>query len=95
MTEITVSAEITREIDFRAEITQCFPVLSGNVYRATQDGGTPYEGPYQVMPKFTHQTLSTKGMKMIDDVTVDPITVSRTSNPSGGKTIYIGGTING
>lgn len=30
-----------------------------------------------------------------DNVTVDPIAVARVENPSGGKTIFIGGIFNG
>ena len=51
-----------------------------------------YDGSYYVLPSFDSQTLETNGLLMNDDVTVDAIYVSRTSNPSGGITVYIGGT---
>ena len=54
-----------------------------------------YTGAYDVDPKFTAQKLETKGKKMLDDVTVEAIEVQRVSNTSGGKTVYIGGLING
>lgn len=54
-----------------------------------------YEGEYDVVPDWDIQTLATKWTIMHDDVTVEAIPVSRTSNPSGGTTVYIGGTING
>lgn len=54
-----------------------------------------YIGPYNVVPSFEEQTLQTKTKVMDDDVTVNPIQVSRTSNPQGGVTVYIGGIING
>ena len=57
-----------------------------------EDSGTiiPYTGDYDVTPKFSKTTLATKDKTMADDVTVRAIPVSRTTNPSGGKTIYIG-----
>ena len=54
-----------------------------------------YTGAYNVDPKFTAQKLATNGKKMLDDVTVEAIEVQRVSNTSGGKTVYIGGLING
>lgn len=53
----------------------------------------PYEGRYIVRPIFEEQTLETRDKYMRDDVTVEAIEVSRTSNPSGGTTVYIGGSI--
>ena len=54
-----------------------------------------YTGTYNVDPKFTAQKLATNGKKMLDDVTVEAIEVQRVSNTSGGRTVYIGGLING
>lgn len=54
-----------------------------------------YTGAYNVDPKFEAQKLATNGKKMLDDVTVEAIEVQRVSNTSGGKTVYIGGLING
>ena len=52
-----------------------------------------YTGEYVVTPSFDSQTLQTTGKIMRDDVSVEPITVSRTSNLAGGNTVYIGGII--
>ena len=60
------------------------------VFRVAHIGGEPYDGPYEVTPEFSAQTLPTKGKSMRDDVTVHAIPVSRTTNPQGGKTVYIG-----
>lgn len=57
-------------------------------------GGEPYTGEYEVTPEFERQTLGTRGKLMSNDVTVNAITVSRTSNDYG-TTIYIGGLLNG
>ena len=54
-----------------------------------------YTGAYNIDPKFEAQKLATNGKKMRDDVTVEAIEVQRVSNTSGGKTVYIGGLING
>ena len=61
----------------------------------TQGDVVPYTGNYIVDPNFATQILGTKEKFMLDDVTVNPIEVARVSNPAGGRTIYIGGEING
>lgn len=61
----------------------------------TQGDVVPYTGDYIVDPDFATQTLETKEKYMLDNVTVNPIEVARVSNPAGGRTIYIGGEING
>lgn len=61
----------------------------------TQGDVVPYTGDYIVDPNFATQMLETKEKYMLDDVTVNPIEVARVSNPAGGRTIYIGGEING
>lgn len=53
-------------------------------------GTDDYSGDYEVTPSFETQTLNTRLKMMTDDVTVKAIPVSRTTNPAGGKTIYIG-----
>ena len=75
-------------IDKPLEITVDFGSLtiSGRCHHDT------YDGTYEVTPTFSKQTLNTYNKLMMDDLTVRPIEVSRTSNPQGGKTIFIGGT---
>ena len=55
--------------------------------------GDIYDGEYVVDPSFDEQTLLTRNKTLEDNVTVNPIMVSRTTNPSGGYTVYIGGEI--
>ena len=57
--------------------------------------GETYEGPYSVDPLFQTTILETRRKFMTDNVRVHPIGVSRVTNLSGGKTVYIGGAING
>ena len=74
-------------IDKPLEITVDFGSLSisGRCHHET------YDGTYEVTPTFSKQTLNTYNKLMTDDLTVRPIEVSRTSNPQGGNTIFIGG----
>ena len=72
--------------------------LTATVSAKITGGSTSYEtynGAYIVDPDFTGETLETRGKMMRDDVTVKPIEVARVSNTQGGKTVYIGGIING
>ena len=64
--------------------------VGGNVVRAVIGGGIPYDGEYVVTPEFDEQTLHTRGRSMRDDVTIHAIPISRTINPQGGRTVYIG-----
>ncbi len=50
-----------------------------------------YDGSYTVIPEFEAQSLSTKNKLLKSDIEVEPISVSRVSNLSGGTTVYIGG----
>lgn len=53
-------------------------------------GGPPYDGPYTVNPlAYDPVVLETKGCMMRDDVTVNKVPKYETSNPYGGKTVYI------
>lgn len=54
-----------------------------------------YRGDYVVEPDFTEQVLATKNKMLMDNVKVSAIEVQRVSNTSGGRTVYIGGLING
>ena len=50
-----------------------------------------YKGDYRVVPSFDEQVLHTNSLVLKDDVVVEPISIKRVSNSSGGKTIIIGG----
>lgn len=49
-----------------------------------------YEGPYQVTPAVTSQTLDTSNKLMQSDVLVEGIPYAEVTNNSGGKTASIG-----
>ena len=57
----------------------------------TSDHYPIYDGEYVVTPILDDaQTLSTKNTVLVDDVTVEAIPVTRTTNIYGGYTIVIG-----
>ena len=65
------------------------PVMAVELGRPVYMGGEPYEGPYDVTPKVTAQTLPTAKKLMREDVSVRAIPYFDVSNPAGGNTIYI------
>ena len=72
-----------------------FDVDFGQLFEISDSGIEVYRGAYLVEPDFMEQTLYTKDKKMLNDVTVKAIEIQRVSNTSGGRTVYIGGLING
>ena len=65
------------------------PTMAVELGRPVYLGGEPYEGPYDVTPKVTAQTLQTAQKFMREDVSVRAIPYFDVSNPAGGNTIYI------
>ena len=65
------------------------PAMAVELGRPVYMGGEPYEGPYDVTPKVTAQTLPTAKKLMREDVSVRAIPYFDVSNPAGGNTIYI------
>lgn len=57
----------------------------------SSDSHAVYHGPYEVTPDFAGAVLETKDKLMAQNVTVHPISVQKTTNPSGGYTVVIGG----
>lgn len=72
-----------------------FIVDFGMLYEIGPAGTEVYRGAYAVKPGFTEQVLATKNKMLTDNVKVSAIEVQRVSNTSGGRTVYIGGLING
>lgn len=52
-----------------------------------------YDGETTIIPEFDSIVLETAHKLVTGDITVEPIQVERTSNLSGGVTVYIGGII--
>lgn len=72
-----------------------FVVDFGPLFEISASDAEVYRGDYIVEPDFTEQVLATKNKMLTDNVTVKAIEVQRVSNTSGGRTVYIGGLING
>ncbi len=49
-----------------------------------------YEGPYEAYPHTAEQVLDTKDKLMTNDITIHTISITRTDNPAGGRTVCIG-----
>lgn len=77
--ELNIETEEALEVDLETSIV------------IEQSSGERYQGPYDAIPSFDTQELLTKNKFLNDNVTVEPIPVSRTLNLSGGTTVYIGG----
>lgn len=75
---------VTDNDTFRDYADKIDQIDSANVYEI-------YNGSYNITPKVTSQTLNTDQKVMSDDVTIQGIPISRTSNNEGGQTILIGG----
>ena len=67
----------------------------GPIFEISGSGVEIYQGDYIVEPNFTEQVLATKNKMLTDNVKVSAIEVQRVSNTSGGRTVYIGGLVNG
>ena len=77
------------------DILQHFDIDFGTLHEIPPSDIEVYDGAYSVAPDFERHVLGTKSKLMRDDVTVNAIEVQRVSNASGGRTVYIGGLING
>ena len=65
------------------------PAMAVELGRPVYIGGDSYDGPYDVTPKVTAQTLPTAKKFMQEDVSIRAIPYFDVSNPAGGNTIYI------
>lgn len=77
------------------DILQHFDIDFGTLHEIPPSDIEVYDGAYTVDPDFERHVLGTKSKLMRDDVTIEPIEVQRVSNTAGGRTVYIGGLING
>lgn len=72
-----------------AENEQKLGVKFGEVQYVTEYIGDKYEGDYEITPKVEAQTVPTKNKVLVDDMTIKSIPIYKTSNNSGGTTVYI------
>ena len=81
------SSEIQFQTSF-ASPTSIFSVAFGNVVGVAAE---VYKGEYTVVPAVTDQLLLTKEKMMKDNMTFMAVPKQIVDNPSGGKTVTIGG----
>ena len=84
---VRINVSYSPSVTFR--FGQAASPMAVELGRPVYMGGDPYEGPYDVTPKVTAQTLPTAKKLMRDDVSVRAIPYFDVSNPAGGNTIYI------
>lgn len=73
------------------EVHNNHPEIDISIHSGSGPHYDEYEGPYTVYPDPTDiQILETENKLMTQNVLAMPIPYFRTSNPSGGDTIYIG-----
>lgn len=87
---IKVEDSITDLPTLRASVPKIPSVAGFTGAQTINVGGKPYEGEYEVTPKFTLQKLDTKGAILQEDIIVNQISVNKVANNAGGNTIVIG-----
>lgn len=89
-----IKVRFSEDKPFRVKFSEDkrFKVSFGTIQNITEYvGGELYEGAYEVTPRLHKQALFTAEKVMLHDVTINEIPLVTTSNPSGGKTLIIGG----
>lgn len=64
-----------------------------NTIKVVERDAPTYHGQTTVTPDFEGSVLETAQKIVLTDITVNPIQVESVSNPTGGRTVYIGGII--
>lgn len=82
-------------LDGELSLTNMLDGVAGTVVKVAEYDLPVYTGATTVEPDFVGAVLMTAQKVVNQNITVNPIQVSRTSNPAGGTTVYIGGLING
>ena len=78
VTELELESESYADLELASDAVQVFP------------SGSTFPGPYEVTPTLGGLDVDTEGLFMEDDLTVKPIPIAKTTNPSGGYTCVIG-----
>lgn len=83
--EIVLDGELSLNIPMDGEV--------GIITKVVQHDLPVYTGETTVEPDFDGTVLMTAQKVMTQNITVNPIQVESVSNPTGGRTVYIGGII--
>ena len=83
--EIVLDGELSLNIPMDGEV--------GAVTKVVEHDLPVYTGATTVEPDFDGTVLMTAQKVVNQNITVNPIQVESVSNPTGGRTVYIGGII--
>ena len=72
-----------------------FPEGFINEIRSIVSNADFWDGNYEITPSIISQNLDTRGKTMRDDLLINKIPYYEVSNNSFGRTVYIGGSLNG
>lgn len=64
-----------------------------NTIKVAEYDAPTYQGQTVVDPDFNGTVLETAQKIVLSNITVNPIQVESVSNPTGGRTVYIGGIV--
>lgn len=94
--DVCLDGNMSMSVSFDGDMSLDLTPMSGEfgVFSIIQTSDYPfYDGVTDVDPTFDQQILDTSNKTLKDDIEVHPIAVSKTTNVSGGNTVYIGGEI--
>ena len=93
--EVVLDGELSLNLNIDGEMSLDIPVdgEAGTVIKVVERDAPTYQGQTVVDPDFTGTVLETAQKIVLSDITVNPIQVESVSNPTGGRTVYIGGII--
>lgn len=83
--EVVLDGELSLNLHMDGEV--------GIVTKVVEHDLPVYTGETTVNPDFVGTVLMTAQKVVAQNITVNPIQVESVSNPTGGKTVYIGGII--
>ena len=88
---ITARINMPGKISARIQVVDKLTASMGAVVVVVEDIShlPQYDGPYEITPRVTAQTLPTARKILTDDLTVREIPRYDVSNTAGGKTIFI------
>lgn len=93
--EVVLDGELSLDLHIDGDMSLNIPVdgEAGTVIKVTEYDTPTYHGQTVVDPDFVGKVLETAHKIVLSDITVNPIQVESVSNPTGGRTVYIGGII--
>lgn len=93
--EVVLDGELSLNLHLDGDISLDLHIDGepSNVIKVVERDAPIYMGDTVVDPDFDGTILETAQKIVLSNITVNPIQVESVSNPSGGRTVYIGGII--